>query len=676
MENIRQPLRSYINPGPYLATVVSHLDPLHMGALRVILQTPETQVASIQGGTIVVNYCSPFFGATSVRYEGNDPSNFNDVQKSYGFWFVPPDIGATVMVIFVGGRIDEGYWFGCVPDRYQNHMVPGIAASQFSAMTEEQARYYGTRKVPVAEYHKTSKKMNNPNPDTFTKPVHPFADRLVQQGLLIDDVRGVTSSSARREAPSNVYGISTPGPIDLTSPRKVAGFVDDGNTVTMPVSRLGGHQLVMDDGDNEGKGELFRLRTRTGHQILMHNSSDLIYIANSKGTAWIELSSNGKIDMYAEDSVSIHTLNDFNFLADRDINLEAKRNINIASGGKFHLDVGTDYTLNVSDTGFITVSNNLNINSGADVAITAAEDQHLLSTNVYISGSGKVNNTAGTWAVTAGDTNITSGEHKETAGSIFMNQKTATKASSAASAPTGETLPVFTLPNRLSGNAWSNGQFYKADDIITIMKRAPTHEPWDHHENINPQQFGSTETDISTGTGGATVNYRVPPAIGNPPAKTGNLEQDNIAAFLWTIRVFEGTSGPNGYQTMYTGRTFSITDPKLRSYQWKDHPRIVNRGGGYSSSAAGAYQFLSTTWDDCKRALRLKDFSPENQDKAAIYLLQRRGALTYIKNGNITKAVQLVRSEWTSFPGPNSQSSKTLAQAKAVFKQGGGTLKA
>lgn len=676
IEERREPLRSYLNPGPYLATVVSHLDPLHMGALRVVLQTPEPQVSKIMAGTITVNYCSPFFGSTSVRFEGNDSSNFDDVQKSYGFWFVPPDIGATVMVIFVGGRIDEGYWFGCVPDRYQNHMVPGIAASQYSAMTEEQVRKYGTRNVPVAEYHKSSRKMEKPNPDTFTKPVHPFADRLLQQGLLIDDVRGVTSSSARREAPSNVYGISTPGPVDLTSPRKVAGFVDDGNGITLPVSRLGGHQLVMDDGDNNGNGELFRIRTRTGHQILLHNSSDLIYIANSKGTAWIELSSNGKIDMYAEDSVSIHTLNDFNFLADRDVNIEAKRNINLAAGGDFHLDVQNDCILNVSNTGFLTVSNNLNINSGADIFVTAAEDSHLLSSNVYISGSNKVNNTAGTWAVTAGDTNITSGEHKETAGKIFMNQKTATKASSAASAPTASSLPVFSLPNRAASSGWANNQFYKADDLVTIMKRAPTHEPWDHHENVNPQQFGSDATDTLTGTGGVKIDYRIPPSVGTPPTKTGNLEQDNIAAFLWTIRVFEGTAGANGYRTMYTGRTFSIDDSKLRTYQWKDHPRKVNRGGGYTSTAAGAYQFLSSTWDDCKKALRLKDFSPESQDLAAIYLLQRRGALTYVKNGNISRAVQLVSREWTSFPGPKSQSNKTLAQARSAFKQGGGTLTA
>ena len=51
---------------------------------------------------------------------------------------------------------------------------------------------------------------------------------------------------------------------------------------------------------NSPFNELVRLRTRTGHQILMHNSEDLIYIGNAKGTTWIEMTANGKIDIFAK----------------------------------------------------------------------------------------------------------------------------------------------------------------------------------------------------------------------------------------------------------------------------------------------------------------------------------------------------------------------------------------
>jgi len=46
---------------------------------------------------------------------------------------------------------------------------------------------------------------------------------LQAQGLLKDDIRGITTSSARRETPSAVFGISTPGPIDKEGPKGKVG---------------------------------------------------------------------------------------------------------------------------------------------------------------------------------------------------------------------------------------------------------------------------------------------------------------------------------------------------------------------------------------------------------------------------------------------------------------------
>ena len=85
--------------------------------------------------------------------------------------------------------------------------------------------------------------------------------------------------------------------------------------------------------------ESIRLRTRTGHQILLHNSEDLIYIGNAKGSAWVELTANGKIDIYAQDSINIRTETDLNIKADRDINIESGKDINITAGRNYKLMV-------------------------------------------------------------------------------------------------------------------------------------------------------------------------------------------------------------------------------------------------------------------------------------------------------------------------------------------------
>ena len=99
-------------------------------------------------------------------------------------------------------------------------------------------------------------------------------------------------------------------------------------------------------------GDSLRFRTRTGHQILMHNSEDLIYIGNSSGSAWVELTSNGKIDIYANDSINIRTETDLNITADRDINIRAGRDYNLTTcrDKKENIGVDNDVIIGQNDT--------------------------------------------------------------------------------------------------------------------------------------------------------------------------------------------------------------------------------------------------------------------------------------------------------------------------------------
>lgn len=344
------------NPGPYLATVVSHLDPKYMGSIEVELlkATDSGNLTAKTGQILQVKYLSPFYGVTPYR-DVTKNEGYAYTQKSYGMWMVPPDVGTNVLVIFAEGNVANGYWIGCIQDEYTNFMTPGYAATSYNSKDR-------TKKLPVGEYNKKIETAKGRDPTQFTKPANDdFVSILEQQGLLEDGVRGVTTSSARRETPSMVFGISTPGPYDRRPGAPKGTYGSIGAVSNTPFNRLGGSSFVMDDGDATllrktpaSKGppeyvnveggetggdptlphnELVRLRTRTGHQILMHNTEDLIYIGNARGTTWIEMSSNGKIDIYAQDSVSIHTEQDLNITADRDINLNAGRNFNIKAGG-------------------------------------------------------------------------------------------------------------------------------------------------------------------------------------------------------------------------------------------------------------------------------------------------------------------------------------------------------
>lgn len=134
----------------------------------------------------------------------------------------------------------------------------------------------------------------------------------------------------------------------------------------------------------------------------------------------------------------------------------------------------------------------------------------------------------------------------------------------------------------------------------------------------------------------------------------------NMKAFLMTIRYAEGTNGPDGYRTMFTGRLFDNG--------YVDHPRVANCAGSLCSTAAGAYQFLSNTWDYLSVRLNLSDFSPQNQDLAAIELIREKGALNDVLEGRFETAITKVNRVWASLPGsPYGQPTKTMAQLETAY---------
>jgi uncharacterized protein (DUF2345 family) len=546
--NVRE--KQGIGPGPYLARIVGHLDTTYMGVLKVRLLMDKGNTPGKDDRTYNVKATFPFFGYTGYEYMGvNDASSstldaFNDTQKSYGMWFVPPDIGVVVMVIFIDGDPAQGYWIGCVPSNFTNHMVPAIGASKKVDMSrDDKIKFDTAQPLPVAEINRRKNAKGDTeieiDPEMIKKPLHPIAEKFLEQGLVEDEIRGSTTTTSRRNLPSSVYGMLTPGPRDKRPNAKKGVVGSSDSQTTSYISRLGGTQFVMDDGDERferkgpagklpfkdayasllagGKGnpeipfnEYFRVRTRTGHQILMHNSEDLIYIGNSRGTTWIELTSNGKIDIYAQDSISIHTENDLNVRADRDINMEAGRNINLKTGaiektgdGRLQMDVTKDWIVTVGNNGLITTKGNVDIKTTGNVKIGTEGNVDIKTTgNVKMGTDGNLDiNTAGGNKFTAGaNTDIKSaGNHIETASAIHMNGPSAATASAAELAAPAE--PLETRKNISTDPAAGWKVRYQLAPVDSIMKRIPMHEPWLNHENLKPDITTPKDTDREKSNG-------------------------------------------------------------------------------------------------------------------------------------------------------------------------------
>jgi muramidase (phage lysozyme) len=141
-------------------------------------------------------------------------------------------------------------------------------------------------------------------------------------------------------------------------------------------------------------------------------------------------------------------------------------------------------------------------------------------------------------------------------------------------------------------------------------------------------------------------------------------------ALLRTIRFAEGTErgGPDSYRVMFGG---SLA-PDL-----KRHPDVVMKG---RSTAAGAYQFLTPTWNAAQKRLGLTSFGPVEQDIAALDLARSRtmglGGLSYLQKQGLTpEFVAALSPEWASLPTKEGKSYygqpvKPYQKLQEVYKQG------
>jgi hypothetical protein len=503
-----------INAGPYVAVVKQNSDPERMGRIKVLVpalsKTNDPKVSDL----ITCQYLTPFYGVKSLNAtDKSDPYDYASSQHSYGMWATPPDIDTRVLVIFAEGKIDQAFWIGCIQDAYTNHMIPGIASSEQTRTKDVKGHHsaglsketvYGTTSVPAGEVNKRAWDLNGGDYNKISKPIHPLAETLRKQGLIQDTVRGTTTSSARRESPSTVFGISTPGPLDRSPGAKKYKLGARDAVQDQVVNRLPGHTFVMDDGDLQQENQHIRLRTSTGHQILLHDTEGVVYIGNASGESWVQLASNGAIDIYAGGGVNVRSTNNINFHSDANINMFAKGQIKMKAKDKVVVDGRDIQQIADNDIKLHAVGGSLTTKApaGAILSYSGTGQEHHSGGQVHLAGTQVHHNTITPNAEVV----------KNLVRTDLLSED-----------PVGTNTLVTPIGDVNSANKVRPKPLQWQDEINETMDgmRVPTHEPYEYH-------YGKTTgIDMYSGSGSTNENVNAKSKVVN---SAENIQQNNRAS--------------------------------------------------------------------------------------------------------------------------------------------------
>lgn len=748
----------------YLAFVKDNQDAQHMGRLKVYI--PELCGEEDNDRSwIIVDYASPFAGASPIR---NVTNNASSSQTSYGMWFVPPDVDNQVLVMFINGDPNRGVWFACMFQIDRHRMTPS---------------YPGNSRT-VGEI--------NPTNNGLTAGIT-AAD--------LDDL-GISGADLTATTPRAV-GTSEPAP---PSPggapvRDVSDSQVNARTANIPVigpssygshnsysvngiATPGGNRLVMSDQTNDTQ---IRIQTRNNMQLLLHNDRDLAVLMTGDGRSRIELNGNGDIDIYGEGKVSIAAEGDVNLHSTAgDVNINAGKNVNIRSAGetkltsvgRMHLyskgnlmqtsegdthrsangsmfdasaqkihrqsNFGIYDSVNGGDinqwawgniylrateefnsfstfaTRIESGTSSLSLKSGAATNIESRQDTNILSgenLNLDAAGQGNLRAQRGTLNLQSQDANvnIAGGPTVVIGPTTVINAgavPSAGAADSAEAAVIGSESLLATLATQVSvtqhivaytGNRLGGGATQRI--VTSVTSRVPSGEPAPNRFVASPGYSGTNTVERSDSVG---ANFRVGQIEENQSVPlqcmgfvgrgaqitVGSANTSNFAAPITP----DGGAQSNGiylgippegrglldaiavpesagrYNVIFGGTTFN---------DYRDHPRVAvpitsgpNRGR--TSSAAGRYQFIGSTWDNIAGKYGLRDFGPANQDRAAWYLAQedyrsRTGRNLYadLQAGRLQEVSQVLSRTWTSLAGGiEAQSSGTGASFATNYARG------
>ena len=286
-------------------------------------------------------YTSPMAGQTR-DYQAGPASTETHGLMSYGFWAVPK-VGTQVVVGFL----------------YNDPNKRVYISSYF--------RDHGNRSLPQGRNRPDIG--NLPLSDTFdsVEPQNTNLSAQFQGNLTASEAR-TRGVYERQVAQDKTIKDGTEGyQRDLKDDKKY-------DSQTYVLATPGRHCLIFQDAPENGR---VRLKSAAGHQIILDDANERIYVSTAKGNAYFEMDQDGRVHIYSAESMSFSSGGDVNISANGSFNVKAGGAVNIQAGAGMQLAACA--TMNMSGAG-------VNIDSSAVINILASGNIIQTGSNIHFNG--------------------------------------------------------------------------------------------------------------------------------------------------------------------------------------------------------------------------------------------------------------------------------------------------
>lgn len=335
--------------GLTLGVVVDTDDPLQTGRLRIFCPSLNDNPKKVQH-LPWSSYVSPFAGniTNSKYFRGSDSENAtSDGGLHYGFWSIP-EMGAHVLVGCIDGDPRRRFWIGCIPEHQQANTIHHGRYKWDDGNVEGPLTGTNSPMQPLYDNMKSAFSGQSDSPEFRSRAAE------YQTAAVSEDVGQVPNSKMASSLDQQNSQIVNNNPdtwehaamgahgYDWTGFKSIGGFM---SSRVFGWSTPGMHAITMDD---RAFNTRMRLRTTAGHQILMDDSNERIYISTFDGKNYIEMDANGNIDCHSSNRISFFAEKDINFTTKGTYRVHARDGIHMFSGDTntgVHTDVDEPYEM-------------------------------------------------------------------------------------------------------------------------------------------------------------------------------------------------------------------------------------------------------------------------------------------------------------------------------------------